>query len=121
MAYLTNMPQTCRSRATNPEFALTLLDSIKQEFDKSFNGGIFDASYVLQKLQSLTTHVEWLEQEAISEFAAQCEPEGDLCGKCGSELRSDGEGCTSCEAESVENMKPQERGTWSAIDSWNDD
>lgn len=73
MAYLTNMPETCRKRATRPEHALDLLDSVKKEFDKSFGGGIFDASYVLSKLRNLTRHVEWLEQEANKEFAAQCE------------------------------------------------
>ncbi len=70
MSYLTNMPETCRTRATRPEQALDLLDSVKKEFDKSFNGGIFDATYVLSKLRSLTRHVEWLEQETDRERAA---------------------------------------------------
>ena len=70
MSYLTNMPETCRQRATRPEHALDLLDSVKKEFDKSFDGGIFDARYVLGKLNSLTRHVEWLRQEADRERAA---------------------------------------------------
>lgn len=88
MPYLTNMPETCRANATNPEYALSLLDSIKREFDKGFNGGIFDATYVLEKLGTLTRHVEWLERKAVEEFAAQCEPEDEMphcdlgCGKC---------------------------------------
>ena len=77
MSYLTDMPKTCRDRSTNPEYALTLLDSVKRDFDKSFAGGIFDPSYVLSKLRNLTRHVEWLEQEANKEFAAQCEDEGE--------------------------------------------
>lgn len=76
MSYLTNMPQTCRDRATRPEHALDLLDSVKREFDKSFAGGIFDASYALQKLESLTRHVKWLGQEADKERAADYEGEG---------------------------------------------
>jgi len=99
MAYLTNMPQTCKDASTNPEYALTLLDSIKGEFDKGFSGGIFDPTYVLAKLETLTRHVKWLEHEANKAFAEECEPEGDLCPKCGSELRPDGESCTSCETE----------------------
>jgi len=75
MSYLTNMPETCRKRSTRPEHALDLLDSVKREFDKSFGGGIFDASYVLQKLRNLTRHVEWLEQEAEKERAAEYESE----------------------------------------------
>ena len=75
MAYLTNMPLTCRRRATNPEFPLDLLKGIKGEFDKSLNGGIFDPGYVLAKLDSLTKHVKWLENEANREFAAQSEPD----------------------------------------------
>jgi len=77
MAYLTDMPGTCKARATNPEYALVLLDSIQQEFAKSFAGGIFDASYVLSKLSSLTRHVTWLEQEALKQFGIECEPEED--------------------------------------------
>lgn len=101
MAYLTNMPDLCRSRATRPEHALDLLDSVRKEFDKSFAGGIFDPSYVLQKLRDLTRHVEWLEGEAVREREAEYAslPDDDLCPDCGSELRADGEGCTSCEAE----------------------
>ena len=64
MPYLTNMPKTCRDRATNPEYPLTLLDSVKKEFDKGLDGGIFDPGYVLDKLEVLTRHVKWLEQEA---------------------------------------------------------
>lgn len=71
MAYLTNMPATCRSRSTNPEHALDLLDSIRREFDKSFDGGIFDATYVSEKLTDLARHVKWLEQEATKERAAE--------------------------------------------------
>jgi len=77
MSYLTNMPATCKSRATNPEYALTLLDSMKKEFDKGMSGGIFDASYVLAKLETLTRHVAWLEQEAIKERSAEYEPESN--------------------------------------------
>lgn len=76
MAYLTNMPETCRKRATNPEYPLELLKSISGEFAKGLNGGIFDATYVLSKLGVLTKHVEWLESMASEEFATQCEPEG---------------------------------------------
>jgi len=72
MAYLENMPETCRKRATNPEYPLQLLKSISGEFDRGLNGGIFDATYVLNKLESLTRHVEWLENMAREEFAAQC-------------------------------------------------
>lgn len=71
MAYLTDMPKTCRDRSTNPEFPLHLLKSISGEFDKGLNGGIFDASYVLSKLDSLTRHVEWLEHMAKEERAAE--------------------------------------------------
>lgn len=71
MAYLVDMPATCRARSTNPDYALHLLESISCEFDKGFNGGIFDASYVLSKLATLTRHVEWLEQEAIRERQAE--------------------------------------------------
>jgi hypothetical protein len=71
MAYLKNMPATCKSRHTRPEHALDLLESIQGEFDKGMNGGIFDASYVLSKLSSLTEHVKWLEAEARKENAAE--------------------------------------------------
>ena len=67
MSYLRNMPKTCRDRATNPEYALHLLKSVKGEFDKSFDGGLFAPSYVLEKLRELTRHVEWLEKEAKKE------------------------------------------------------
>ena len=77
MAYLVDMPATCKARATNPEFALELLKSINGEFAKSFGGGIFDASYVLGKLEILTRHVKWLEDQAREQFAAECEHEGD--------------------------------------------
>lgn len=73
MSYLTNMPETCRARSTRPEHALELLASVRREFDKSFGGGIFDASYVLEKLNSLTRHVKWLGQEADKERAAEYE------------------------------------------------
>jgi hypothetical protein len=69
MAYLKNMPATCRARATRPEYALDLLDSLTREFQKGMNGGIFDPSYVLSKLATLTDHVKWLEVEATREFA----------------------------------------------------
>jgi hypothetical protein len=104
MAYLTDMPGLCRERATRPEHALDLLDSMKREFDKSFEGGIFDPGYVLQKLDSLRRHVVWLQNEAVRERAADYEAEdseGDLCSDCGSELRGDGD-CTSCEADESE-------------------
>jgi hypothetical protein len=71
MAYLRDMPRTCRERSTNPEFPLHLLKSISGEFDKGLNGGIFDASYVLEKLESLTRHVKWLEHMAEQEWAEQ--------------------------------------------------
>jgi len=70
MPYLRNMPATCKARNTRPEHAIDLLDSIRGEFDKGLNGGIFDATYVLMKLASLTTHVKWLEQEARQEMDA---------------------------------------------------
>ena len=73
MAYLVDMPGTCRARATTPEYPLDLLKSISGEFDKGLNGGIFDASYVLSKLDTLTRHVEWLEGQAREQFAAECE------------------------------------------------
>ena len=73
MAYLTNMRKTCTDRATNPEYPLTLLDSIRGEFDKALNGGIFDASYVLSKLVPLTRHVKWMEGQAEIEWQAQVE------------------------------------------------
>lgn len=71
MAYLKNMPATCKARATRPEYALDLLEAIKGEFDKGFEGGIFDASYVLSKLSTLTEHVRFLEVEARKENAAE--------------------------------------------------
>lgn len=70
MAYLTNMPETCKRAATRPEHAIDLLEAIRGEFDKGLNGGIFDASYVLAKLDTLTRHVQWLEREARKEFSA---------------------------------------------------
>ena len=73
MAYLTDMPATCRARATNPEYPLELLKSISGEFDKGLNGGIFDASYVLGKLETLTRHVAWLENMANEEWQTQVE------------------------------------------------
>lgn len=84
MAYLVNMPETCKSRATNPEYPLTLLDSIQKEFQKSLDGGIFDATYVLTKLDTLTRHVEWLEQMAREERQKdyEPEPEPDQCPTC---------------------------------------
>lgn len=99
MAYLTDMPGLCRSRATRPEHALDLLDSVKKEFDKSFAGGIFDPGYVLQKLDSLTRHVQWLQQEAVAERAADyadddCDCPG--CDKCGTHCVLD---CASGEGE----------------------
>ena len=77
MPYLTDMPGTCRKRSTNPEYPLELLKSISGEFHKGLNGGIFDATYVLSKLDTLTRHVEWLEGMAREEFARECEPEDD--------------------------------------------
>lgn len=74
MAYLQDMPATCRARATNPEYPLELLKSVSNEFDKGLNGGIFDATYVLDKLGTLTRHVKWLEEQAEQEFAKECEP-----------------------------------------------
>lgn len=59
MAYLNNYPETCRSRATNPEFPLDLLKSIKREFEKGMRTGMFDPVYVAPKLAQLTQHVEW--------------------------------------------------------------
>jgi len=67
MAYLNDMPKTCRDRATNPEWPLQLLKSIKGEFEKGMATGMFDASYVLSKIVPLTRHVKWLEQQAIAE------------------------------------------------------
>lgn len=71
MAYLRDMPATCRNRSTNPEFPLSLLKSISGEFDKGLNGGIFDASYVLGKLETITRHVKWLERQAEDEWATE--------------------------------------------------
>ena len=71
MAYLTDMPGTCRARSTRPEHALDLLDSLRREFDKSFGGDIFDATYAREKLESLLSHVKWLEQEANKESRAR--------------------------------------------------
>jgi len=79
MPYLTNYIATCKSRATNPEYPLDLLDSIRREFDKGLNGGIFDASYVLSKLDSIKRHVEWCEQQAREEFAKQLQDEPGYC------------------------------------------
>lgn len=112
MAYLTNMPDLCRQRATRPEHALDLLDSMKREFDKSFDGGIFDPVYVLQKLDSLRRHVKWLEHEANKEFAAQCEDEGDE-DQCSSCLGTGGDhdlGCTFLEDEDSDDSEQFSRG-----------
>lgn len=68
MAYLRDMPATCRARSTNPEYAVHLLDSIQGEFKKGLDGGIFDPDYVLSKLEILTRHVEWLKDQADEEF-----------------------------------------------------
>lgn len=73
MAYLRNMPKTCRDRSTNPEFPVYLLKSISGEFDKGLTGGIFDPTYVLSKLEDITRHVKWLEVQAEKEFAADVE------------------------------------------------
>ena len=67
MAYLNDMPKTCRDRATNPEWPLQLLKSITGEFEKGMTTGMFDASYVLSKIVPLTQHVKWLEQQAVEE------------------------------------------------------
>lgn len=77
MAYLENMPKTCRDRGTNPHWPVDLLDAITGEFDKAFQGGIFDPSYVLDKLDKIRSHVVWLDQMANEEFAKQCEPQSD--------------------------------------------
>jgi hypothetical protein len=71
MAYLSDMRATCKARATNAAYPLELLESIQSEFDKGLNGGIFDASYVLSKLSTLTEHVRFLEVEARKENAAE--------------------------------------------------
>ena len=73
MAYLTDMRKTCTDRATNPEYPLHLLKSISLEFDKGLNGGIFDPVYVLSKLETLTSHVEWLAQQAEIEMFGDSE------------------------------------------------
>jgi hypothetical protein len=75
MAYLVDMPATCKARSTNPEYPVHLLESISGEFDKGLNGGIFDASYVLSKLETITRHVKWLEEMAVEERRAEYEPE----------------------------------------------
>ena len=90
MAYLTDMPKTCRDRATRPEHALDLLDSVRKEFDKGFNGGIFDPGYVLQKLDTLRRHVKWLQGEAERERAAEFAAEVGAMADC------DCPGCDNC-------------------------
>ena len=75
MPYLSDYVTTCKSRATNPHYPLELLDSIRKEFDKGLNGGIFDATYVLAKIDTLRSHVSWCEQMAVKEFEADCEEE----------------------------------------------
>ena len=74
MAYLNDMPKTCKARGTDPKLATHLLESISSEFEKGMTGDIFDASYVRSKLESLLVHVKWLEQEAIKERAKEFEP-----------------------------------------------
>ena len=69
------------------------------EFEKGMDTSMFDPVYVVPKLAQLTQHVEWCRLMAEEELRQQIEDEGDLCGECGSELRTDGEPCTSCEAE----------------------
>ncbi len=67
--YMEDMPGVCRKHATNPEWPLELLKSIRGEFDKGLNGGIFDPDYVLTKLDSLKRHVEWLSFKASEQVA----------------------------------------------------
>jgi hypothetical protein len=90
MAYLENMRKTCTDRATNPEWPLQLLKSITQEFEQGLNGGIFDASYVLSKIEPLARHVRWLEGQAEREWAARWAAEDAAAGDC------DCSGCDGC-------------------------
>lgn len=70
MPYLSDLRATSKRGSTNPQYPLDLLESIQGEFTKGLNGGIFDATYVLSKLETLTRHVQWLENEARKEWDA---------------------------------------------------
>jgi len=93
MAYLDNMRKTCTDRATNPEYPLDLLKSITSEFNKGLDGGLFDASYVLSKIEPLARHVRWLEGQAVIESRARYASEDEQCSTCLTETDSHDLGC----------------------------
>jgi len=59
MAIMDNYAAVCRSRATNPEYPLELIESLQKEFKKGMEVGFIDPLYLLEKLDALTRHVEW--------------------------------------------------------------
>lgn len=73
MALMDNYAETCRSRATNPEWPLDLLKSIEGEFRKGIECGFMDPHYILSKLEALKKHTEWCAEVANEQFAEQCD------------------------------------------------
>jgi len=66
--YLENYKGLCKSRSTNAEYPLDLLDGIKREFDKALSGGILGTTYILEKLETLKQHVKWCNEVAHEQW-----------------------------------------------------
>jgi len=71
--YLDGYKALCKNRSTSAEYPLDLLDGLTREFQKALDGGILGTTYILEKLDTLKCHVEWLDSEARKQFAATCE------------------------------------------------
>jgi len=77
MAYLNDMPKTCRDRGTNPEWPLQLLKALTGAFERSLVTGAYDTRYVGEKMKSLASHIKWLEEHAKREEAERGRSERD--------------------------------------------
>jgi hypothetical protein len=66
--YLEDYKGVCKSRSTNAEYPLELLDGIEGEFQKALGGGILGTTYILEKLETLKRHVEWCNEVAHEQW-----------------------------------------------------
>jgi hypothetical protein len=86
--YLDNYKALCKERSTNAEYPLDLLDGIRREFEKALEGGILGTTYILEKLETLKSHVEFCDFHAKAQFKAQREPEDEDDGDNGEKFSS---------------------------------
>ena len=81
---VTDYKTLCKSRATNAEYPLDLLDSLEKEIRQGLSGGVVSPSYLLEKLAALTRFATWLEKADEPE-ADYDDEKCDYCDKrsCG--------------------------------------